>query len=214
MRQTLESSSKPSKIAAAIRRLGPCALCAALFFSAACARGTTAGENQEMAKEEATNTLGTATQIRLDQPAVNVRLPVATSGPASDRLRQALTTPAARVSAELVLDGIAVSQPPVVQFNVYLSAVGPNSRRQYVGTLSFFGVDYRSGHADLPGRTFDVTEQLQAIRGKGLQLSELQVTFEATDGTAESTPEKAGPQLNRKAGLQVGSVRLRVHGKP
>ena len=96
-------------------------------------------------------------------------------------------------------------------FNVYLSTTGPTSRRQYVGTLSFFGVGYRSGHGALPGRTFDVTEQLQALKGQSPQLPELEVVFEATDGTAESTPEKAGP-LNRQAGLRVGSVRLRVQG--
>jgi len=209
MRQRLSS-----KIAAAMKRFGPCVLCAAVFFSAACAGGTTAGEKKGMPKEEAMTTLGTAAQIRLDEPRLSVRLPVATSGPAADRLRQALTAPAGRVTAELVLDGIAVSQPPGVMFNVYLSVPGPNPRRQYVGTLSFFGVNHRSGHADLPGRTFDVTEQLQALKGKSPQLPEIQVLFEATDGTAESTPEKAGPQLNRQAGLRVGSVRLGVQGKP
>ena len=157
------------------------------------------------------DTLGTAAQVRLDEPRLSVRLPLATSGPAADRLRQAL---AGRATAELVLDGMEVSQPPGVQFNVYLSASGPNSSRQYVGTLSFFGVAHRSGHVALPGRTFDVTEQLQALKGQGPQLSEVQVVFEATEGTADSTPEKAGPQLNRQAGLRIGSVRLRLQGKP
>jgi hypothetical protein len=95
-----------------------------------------------------------------------------------------------------------------------MSASGPNPRRQYVGTLSFFGVAHGSGHVALPGRTFDVTEQLQALKGQSPQLSEVQVVFEATDGTPESTPEKAGPQLNRQAGLRIGSVRLRVQGRP
>jgi hypothetical protein len=209
----LSSKIAPSKIAAAIGRLSACVLCAAAFFPAACAGGTTTGGKKEMPKEEAM-TLGTAGTIRLDEPRLSVRLPVATSGPAADRLRQALTAPAGRLTAELVLGGIAVSQPPGVMFNVYLSTLGPNPRRQYVGTLSFFGVGHRSGHVDLPGRTFDVTEQLQALAGKNPQLSEIQVVFEATDGTAESTLEKVGPLLNRQAGLRVGSVRLGVQGKP
>jgi hypothetical protein len=203
-----------SKIAAAIQRFGPYLLCAAVFFSAACSGEATTGENKEMPKEDAATALGTAAQIRLDQPRLSVRLPVATSGPAADRLRQALAGPAGRATAELVLDGMEVSQPPGVQFNVYLNASGPNPSRQYVGTLSFFGVAHRSGHVALPGRTFDVTEQLQALKGQSPQLSEVQVVFEATEGTADSTPEKAGPQLNRRAGLRIGSVRLRVQGKP
>jgi len=207
MRQ-LFSNTASSKVAARIVRLGLSVLCATVFFSAACAGGTStggAGEKKEMSKEEAANTLGTAAQIRLDEPRLSARLPLAASGPAADRLRRGL-------AAELVLDGVEVSQPPGVMFNVYLGVPGPNPRRQYVGTLSFFGVSHSSGHVALPGRTFDVTEQLQTLRGQSPQLSEVQVVFEATDGTAESTPEKVGALLNRQAGLRVGSVRLRVQG--
>jgi hypothetical protein len=211
-----QRQQRPSslKIAAAIQRFGPYLLYTAVFFSAACAGEATTGEKKEMPKEEAMTTLGTAAQIRLDEPRLSVRLPLATSGPAAERLRQALAGPAGRVTAELVLDGITVSQPPGVMFNVYLSTAGPNPQRQYVGTLSFFGVGHRSGQVDLPGRTFDVTEQLQALKGKNPQLPEIQVVFEATDGTAESTPEKVSSVLNRQAGLRVGSVRLQVQGKP
>ena len=164
-----------------------------------------------MPKEAAATALGGVTQVRLDQPSLSVRLPFATAGPAADLLRQALAGPAGRATAELVLDGMTVSQPPGVQFNVYLANPGPNPRRQYVGTLSFFGVSHASGHVELPERTFDVTEQLQAL--KSPRLTEVQVMFEATDGTPQSTPEKAGVSLNRQAGLRIGSLRLRVQGK-
>lgn len=204
-----------SKIAAMSQRFGPYVLCAAVFLAAACAGEATTGEKKEMPKEGAATTLGTAAQIRLDQPRLSVRLPVATSGPAADRLRQALVGPAGGATAELALDGMEVSQPPGVQYNVYLGTAGPHPRRQYVGTLSFFGVAHGSGHVALPGRTFDVTEQLQALKGQGgPQLSEVQVVFEATDGTSGSTAEKAGAFLNRQAGLRIGAVRLRVQGKP
>jgi hypothetical protein len=196
------------------RRFGPYILCVAVLFPAACSGEAATGEKKEMPKEEAAAVLGSAAQIHLDQPRLSVRLPVATSGQAADRLRQALAGLPGRATAELVLDGMEVSQPPGVQFNVYLSAPGPNPQRQYVGTLSFFGVARRSGHVSLPHRTFDVTEQLQALKGQSSQLSEVQVVFEATEGTADSTPEKAAPQLNRQAGLRIGSVRLRVQGKP
>ncbi len=203
-----------SRIAAMTQRFGPYVLCAAVFLAAACAGEATTGEKKEMPKEEAAASLGTVAQVHLDQPRLSVRLPVATSGPAAGRLRQALAGPVGQGTAELVLDGMEVSQPPGVQYNVYLSTAGPNPRRQYVGTLSFFGVAHSSGHVDLPGRTFDVTEQLQALKGSSPQLSEVQVVFEATDGTPASTPEKAGPLLNRQAGLRIGSVRLRMQGKP
>jgi hypothetical protein len=206
---------KPSSpIVAAIGHFAPLLLCAAVFFPAACAGETPKGEKKEMPKQVAMTALGSAAQIRLDEPTVSVRLPVASSGPAADRLRQTLTDPASGGTAELVLDGMTVSQPPGVMFNVYLSTSGPTSRRQYVGTLSFFGVDHRSGQVNLPGRAFDVTEQLQALKGKNPQLSELQVVFEATDGTAESTPAKVSSILNRQAGLRVSAVRLQVQGKP
>ncbi|MFY9826849.1 MAG: hypothetical protein WAM82_36175, partial [Thermoanaerobaculia bacterium] len=78
-----------SKIARMTQRFGSYLLCAAVFVSAACAGEPATGEKKEMPKEVAMNTLGTAAQIRLDEPRLSVRLPLATSGPAADRLRQA-----------------------------------------------------------------------------------------------------------------------------
>ena len=199
---------------ATVAGFGPWLLGAAISFSAACGGAATTWETRDMPNDEAATTLAAAEQIRIDQPTVTARLPIARSGPAADHLRQALATPAGRVDIELTLDGITVAQPPGVLFNVYLSTTGPNPRREYVGTLSFFGVTHRSGHGSLPSRTFDVTEQLQALKGQSPQIPDLQVVFEATNGTAESTLALAGPLLNRQAGLRVGSVRLQVEGKP
>jgi hypothetical protein len=172
------------------------------------------------AKAETAATLGVAQEVRIEAPVVAVRLPIARSGPAAERLRQALASPGgqgARGTVELVLDGISVAAPPGVMFDVYLGTGGPQPRRQYVGTLSFFGVGYGPSRHALPARTppsrsFDVTEELRKLEGAGHELPELVVTFEATNGTAESTPAKAGPQLNAKAGLRIGSIRLQVRG--
>lgn len=209
-RSAREIDMRQRTFSATVTGFGPWLLGAAVAFSAACGGADTTWETRVMSNDEAAATLGTAEQVRIDQPTVTARLPIARSGPAAEPLRQAL---AGQRTAELALDGITVEQPPGVLFNVYLSTTGPNPRRQYVGTLSFFGVTRRSGHGSLPGRTFDVTEQLQALKGQSPQLPDLQVVFEATNGTAGSTPEKAGP-LNRQAGLRVGSIRLRVEGKP
>ena len=194
-------------LSATIAGLGPWLLGIAVALSAACGGADTAWETRVMPNDEAATTLGTAEQIRIDQPTVTARLPIARSGPAAEHLRQIL---AGQGTAELALDGITVAQPPGVLFNVYLSTPGPNPRREYVGTLSFFGVTRRSGYGNLPGRTFDVTGQLQALKGQSPQLPDLQVVFEATNGTAESTPALVGPLLNRQAGLRVGAIRLRV----
>ncbi len=161
----------------------------------------------------APDTPGAVTEgVHIDRPTVSVPLPIAGSGPQADRLRQDLAAPVGPGRVELVLDGITVSAPPRVMFDVYLSTAlstaGPEARRQYVGTLSFFGVDHRSMQRSLPARSFDVTEQLAALAGASHELPEVQVVFAATDGTAGSTLAKAGPQLNPQAGLRIGSLRL------
>lgn len=165
-----------------------------------------AREGSKMPKDEALS--GSAAKVRIDQPVVAVRLPTPKSGPAAGRLRQAL---AGEGRAELVLGGMTVSAPPGVLFNVFLSTTGPSPRRQYAGTLSFYGVGYGSAQKGLPDRTFDVTEDLQALKGTSSDLPEIQVVFEATDGTADSTPQKARASFNREAGLQVGLIRLQIH---
>ncbi|HLX09919.1 MAG TPA: hypothetical protein VKY89_18830 [Thermoanaerobaculia bacterium] len=189
----------------------------------AAAAACTEGEMANGAQHDGTAQPGTpgtpeapaaiADGVRIDRPTVSVPLPIASAGPQADRLRQDLAAPAGPGRVELVLDGITVAAPPRVMFDVYLSTLstaGPKARRQYVGTLSFFGVDHRSGQRSLPARSFDVTEQLAALAGAGAshELSEVQVVFAATDGTAGSTPAKAGPQLNPQAGLRVGSLSL------
>jgi hypothetical protein len=172
----------------------------AALSSAACARE--AGRDT-MPNDEPAATVGTAAAVQIDQPAVTVPLK---TGPAAGRLRQAVRSAG---QARLRLDDITVSRPPGVLFNVYLATAGPNPRRQYVGTLSFFGVE-GPGKASLPARNFNVSTPLKALLGNGDSLPELQVVFEATDGTADSTVAKAAPNFDRSSGLRVGTVRLQL----
>jgi hypothetical protein len=176
------------------------ALGVALCCSAACAREA---ERESMPSQDAAATVGTAAAVRIDQPAVTVPLK---TGPAAGRLRQSVRSAGQR---RLVLDGITVSGPPGVLFNVYLATAGPHPRRQYVGTLSFFGVE-GTGKASLPARSFDVSAPLKTLLGTGDSLPELKVVFEATDGTADSTVAKAAPSFNRGSGLRVDTVRLQL----
>jgi hypothetical protein len=154
-----------------------------------------------MPNDDAANTFGAAAGVRIDQPTVAASLKTA---PSAAPLRQALRSAG---QVRLALGGITVSRPPGVLFNIYLATAGPHPQRQYVGTLSFFGVE-RAGTFKLPERSFDVTEPLKALLGKGDALPDLQVVFEATDGTAGSTVAKAAPSFNRDSGLKVGTVRL------
>ncbi|MFY9822349.1 MAG: tyrosinase family protein [Thermoanaerobaculia bacterium] len=118
---------------------------------------------------------------------------------------EALTTS----GTELVLSDITVTGPPGVLFNVYLSTTGPNPRKQYVATLSFFGLDHHAKHHALH-RKVDVTEALNALKGTNAQAPEVQVEFEATDGTEGVKPESLSASLNSKAVLKVGKIQLQV----
>ena len=68
-----------SQLVAGIGPFGLLLLCAAVFFPAACAGESPKGEKKEMPKEAANTALGSAAQIRLDEPTVSVRLPVTTA---------------------------------------------------------------------------------------------------------------------------------------
>lgn len=177
------------------------ALGVALSFSAACARED---GRENMPNQDTAASLGSAVAVQIDQPSVAVPLK---TGPAAGRLRQAIRSTGQEV--RLTLDGITVSGPPGVLFNVYLATAGPHPQRQYVGTLSFFGVE-GAGKASLPARSFEASTPLKALLGTGDSLPELQVVFEATDGTADSTVAKAAPSFNRDSGLRVGTVRLQM----
>jgi hypothetical protein len=104
-----------------------------------------------------------------------------------------------------------------VLFDVYLSTKGPNPRRQYVATLSFFGMAHPhkgKAAAAVPkvSRHIDVTEELQALKGSSAEVPDVQVVFEASDGTAGSTLQAARTLFNPQSGLKVGSIQLQVKG--
>jgi hypothetical protein len=189
----------------------PWALVAGVALVAAGAGAALLGQGNDM--PQGAVALATLQGVRIDEPVVAVRLPVPSSGRPAERLRQDLAAPG-RDRIELVLEDVAVAKPPRVLFNVYLSTLGPAPRRQYVGTLSFFGIGPRPQHGTIPRRTFEVTRELRALQGGAAALPDLQVVFEATEGTADSTPEKAGPLFDRESGLRIGSLQLRLQGDP
>lgn len=191
-------------------------LASAVILTLACDGDAVAwrGGNEMPEQEEAALPIATVQGVRIDEPTVTVPLPLARTGEPAGRLRQALAAPAGSARTELVLDDITVSKPPGVQFDVFLSTSGPQPRRQYLGTLSFFGVSHRTGKAELPRRTFEVGEKLRALKGNRAEVPEVQVVFEATEGAAGSKPGDARALFNREAGLEVGSIQLRVQSDP
>jgi tyrosinase len=106
---------------------------------------------------------------------------------------------------ELVLSDITVTGPPGVLFKVYLSTTGPNPRKQYVATLSFFGVGHRHAKHGALNRNIDVTEALNALTGTSAQAPDVQVEFEATDGTEGVKSESLSP-----ATVKIGKIQLQV----
>jgi hypothetical protein len=154
-------------------------------------------------------------QIGDASAAVTLALPK--SGRPADRLRNSLLAPAGPAKTELVLDDVTVTRSPGVLFDVYLSTKGPNPRRQYVATLSFFGMDHPHKGKKAAGvakvsRHIDVTQELQALKGSGAEVPDVQVVFEASDGTASSTLATARTLFHRDSGLKVGAIRLEVKG--
>ncbi|HEX4962965.1 MAG TPA: tyrosinase family protein [Thermoanaerobaculia bacterium] len=158
--------------------------------------------------------------VKVENFAINkakesVKLAVPKTGAATEHLNRALAT-AESVSAprltrtELALGDITIpGDDPGVLYNVFLTTTGANPRRQYVGTLSFFGLDHHEGASKTLNRKIDVTAALKALKGKLKDLPEIQVVFEATDGTPGVKPESLTPQ----GGLRVGSIQLQVKGK-
>jgi hypothetical protein len=127
------------------------------------------------------------------------------------KLKPAPATPEAVTPSgtELVLSDIGVNAPPGVLYNVYLSTTGSNPRRQYVATISFFGLNHRHAKHRALNRNIDVTEALAALTGKNGKVPDVQVEFEATDGTEGARPQDLTPTT----GLKIGKIQLQVRKK-
>src|SRR5947209_3441765 len=72
-RGALEVDMRQETFSATVAGLGPWLLGAAVAFSAACGGADTTWETRDMPNDEAAATLGTAEQVRIDQPTVTAR---------------------------------------------------------------------------------------------------------------------------------------------
>ena len=134
--------------------------------------------------------------------------------------RQQLLASAAAGQTTLVLRDVSSQTDPGALLNVYVARKDAPDKREYVGTINWFGVfDPMGGmpHGDRVSRTFrfDVSKALKAL---GLNdARELTVTFEATSGLVPSAkataPNKSlapqpAPAFRAGAQLSVGAVEI------
>ncbi len=172
------------------------------------------GKAAPMTSEPEKTDVDQAAGVTLDAPAKSVRLKLPRSGAPAEALKKVFSASKAPVGGvELTLDGITVDAPPGVLFDVYVARKGAaGGERQYVGTLSFFGLGTRTRHKHGAAvqRVFDVTEQVRAALGGQLDVDAVDVLFEATTGEAGAKPEAARSLFNKRAGLKIASVRLSV----
>jgi hypothetical protein len=118
------------------------------------------------------------------------------------------------VTTELVLKGIHYTAHPGTMFDVYLERKDDPTKREIVGTLSFFTPLRSAKHAHEAAaheltETFDVTDQLRALAANG-SLDDVNVVFEATTGRVGGSEK---PHMNTKAGLVVDEILLDVKAK-
>jgi hypothetical protein len=157
-------------------------------------------------------TVDQAAGVTLDTPSKAVSLKLPKTGAPAESLKRALGASKAPGGAiELRLEGITVDAPPGVMFDVFLARKGAAAaQRQYVGTLTFFGVGGRHKHGASSLRVFDVTEHVRAALGGALDADAVEVQFEATTGLPDAKPEDARPLLNKRSGLKIATVHLKV----
>lgn len=116
---------------------------------------------------------------------------------------------------QLILSGITFDAPPGVQFYVYLEDSTDPNRREYAGTVNFFGAEPGSPlHDHGPGsaeqglsREFDVTQALRSLSGSKTGLSNVTVAFVATSGRRGDTE---AAEISSDAHLTVKSIDFQV----
>jgi hypothetical protein len=137
--------------------------------------------------------------------------------PAARALLTRLMNPEAPGGLELVLDGISAEAAPGVLFRVYLARKSQPDKREYLGTINFFGLTDHAAHERGGGhRRFVVTKAMRALAtgspagAAPPDLADFNVVFEATLGRTNANLEAARAQFNAKANIKIKSMQLRA----
>ncbi len=152
-------------------------------------------------------TIATANGVAITQPdtSININPPHNVAGP--------VITP-----TELVLRDVIAEQPPGVLFDVYLAPKADPTKRQLVGTISWFGAFHHHGVAGPSKRTlrFNISQQLHDMGiAPGTPLSAMTVTVEASHGRVSTDPAQAAAvkaaaaaAFRPQANLHIGGIDL------
>ncbi len=167
-----------------------------------------------------TNTMLGSTKgisIKNPQTSIDVAVPKAMLEKATSRLETA-------EAVELVLRDVTADSHPGVLFDVYLARKDDPSKREHVGTISWFGAFRKhQGQRMAPHKTlrYDVTSAVSALGGPSVAGAGLTVVIEATNGTtpadaskADEERKKANDAFRAGANLRIGSVELRAAAAP
>ena len=122
-------------------------------------------------------------------------------------------SPAKPTVTHLILSGITFDAPPGVQFYVYLEDGADPARREYAGTINFFGAEAGTpSHDHNDGerlaqqsltRQFNVTQALLKLSDNKGTLSDVTVVFVATSGRSGDAQTA---EINSEARLNVKSI--------
>jgi hypothetical protein len=114
------------------------------------------------------------------------------------------------VRTELALRGIHAEAHPGVVFKVFIERSDDPSRREFVGSLSFFEplemeAEHHMSSTSTTDRVFDVTRALRSLGST--TMGDLNVVFEAGTGRLGA---RETPHFNTRSNLTVDRIELRV----
>jgi hypothetical protein len=136
-------------------------------------------------------------EVTLGETPVTVSVPVA---PAAKTRFDALSSGSAPGRMRVVVEGLALLHHGAY-FRVFLNLpagqtpdpAGPH----YIGQISLFG---HAGHGGEATRSFDITDQVKALRQQGQWKGEVQLTFVRANPRKATATAKAAPQSYLRMG--------------
>jgi Common central domain of tyrosinase/Polyphenol oxidase middle domain len=156
-----------------------------------------------------------AANVRVTSAKTSVDLPLSrTSGPQ-------LFSFAKPTTIELVLVDLTAKSPPGVAFDVYIAKKDSPENRQFVATISWFGVFRHHGSKEPTKRTlsYDVTDAVRKL-GAAVNTATLTVLVEATTGltpvnasSADVMRAEAAKSFRSQAGVEIRKIELRQSGQ-
>lgn len=125
----------------------------------------------------------------------------------------------APIRTHLILSGITFAASPGALFDVYLEDSADPKRREYAGTINFFGdlpeggahgVHERGENSEAAQgstREFDVTNALQRLGDNKSEMNAVTVSFDATSGRVGSVET---PKINADSRLTVNRIDFQI----